>query len=235
MKPLLLILCTSLAFAQSQRSHSISNTIVIRQGGSYLGVSFVDVPEGRGVQIKLVDEGSPAARAGLKPEDIVVEFNGQHVDNVMQFVRMVSDFPVGRKAALGILRAGAPLTLTAVLEPRVTLPEMPEPPRPPMVMIPDLPRTNMLWRTSVLGIETESLNPQMAEYFGVKEGVLIRMVSADSAAKRAGLKAGDVIVRAAGKTVAATGEVSALLHDRKSIALGIVRDHKEVKIEVLLN
>ena len=236
MKPLFFILCTSLALAQSQKSHSVSNTVVIRQGGSYLGVAVVELSEGRGVQIKYVDEGSPAAKAGLKLDDSVLEFNGQHVENVPQFVRMVLEFPIGRKVALGIVRGGAPMTLTAILEPRVNMPEMPpEPPAPPMVMMPDLPRTNMLWRTSVLGIETESLNPQMAEYFGVKEGVLIRMVNADSAAKRAGLKAGDVIVKAAGQPVAATTEVSSLLKNRKSIALGIVRDHKNLKIDVLLN
>jgi len=52
--------------------------------------------------------------------------------------------------------------------------------------------------SSVLGVQTESLTRQLGEYFGVKDGsgVLVRSVEKGSAAEKAGLKAGDVIVKA---------------------------------------
>ena len=53
----------------------------------------------------------------------------------------------------------------------------------------------MSWRSSVAGIEAESLDSQLAEYFGVKEGVLVRSVVRGSAAEKSGLRAGDVIVK----------------------------------------
>ena len=57
------------------------------------------------------------------------------------------------------------------------------------------PRAFMSWRSSIVGIEAESLDSQLAEYFGVKEGVLVRSVVRGSAAEKSGLRAGDVIVK----------------------------------------
>ena len=51
------------------------------------------------------------------------------------------------------------------------------------------------WSSSMLGIEAEGLNEQLGEYFGVKEGVLVRSVAKGSPAEKAGIKAGDVLVK----------------------------------------
>jgi hypothetical protein len=70
------------------------------------------------------------------------------------------------------------------------MPPMPPTPAMPSIQIPDIPRSFMTWGSPVLGIESETLNPQLAEYFGVKEGVLVRSVSVNSSAEKAGFKAG---------------------------------------------
>ena len=57
----------------------------------------------------------------------------------------------------------------------------------PEISIPDVPRAFMSWRSSIVGIEAESLDSQLAEYFGVKEGVLVRSVVRGSSAEKAGL------------------------------------------------
>jgi len=251
-----LLLCLILAVpAWSQtKSRSVSNTVIIRQGGGYLGIGFAEIDsdrakalklrEERGVEIKVVEPDSPAAKAGLKRDDVILEFNGQRVEGAQQFTRMVAETPAGRKVTLGIMRGGSSLTVTAALQPRggfhfitndndIELPPMP--PMPPSIQMPDLPHANLSWRTGRIGIESEELNSQLAEYFGVAQGVLVRMVSRDSPAARAGLKAGDVIVKADGKPVTATREISSLLKDRKSIALAIVRNHKDLSFTVLLN
>jgi serine protease Do len=89
----------------------------------------------------------------------------------------------------------------------------------------------------VLGIESETLNPQLAEYFGVKEGVLVRSVSANSSAEKAGFKAGDVIIRVDGQKVTSPREISSILQaarSRKTLPVTVVRRQKEVVLNVML-
>ena len=61
--------------------------------------------------------------------------------------------------------------------------------------MPEMPRIYTTVSGAMLGIEAEALKPQLAGFFGVKEGVLVRSVVKDSAAEKAGLRAGDVIVK----------------------------------------
>lgn len=218
---------------------------------SYLGVRVADVDaervgalklkEERGVEIKKVESGSPAEKAGLQERDVVLEYNGQRVEGTESFVRMVRETPVGRTARMLVSRDGAQQTLTATIGRRkdsdhgrtfsFTIP--PIPPIPPI----DVPRPLMALRTSRVGLETEALSGQLADYFGVKEGVLVRSVDKDSPAEKAGLKAGDVIVKIDGRTVSRTRDVSEELRssrDKKTIPLQVVRNKKEVTLNLEL-
>src|SRR5262249_6767953 len=154
--------------------------------------------EERGVEIRRVDPDSPAEKAGLKEHDVVLEFNGQRVEGVDSFTRMVRETPVGRIAKLVVSRGGSTQALTATLRRRkearrfaYASPSAPMPPIPPI----EMPRSMLTYRTTRIGVETESVSGQLAEFFGVKEGVLVRSVERDSPAEKAGVKAGDVIVK----------------------------------------
>jgi S1-C subfamily serine protease len=71
----------------------------------------------------------------------------------------------------------------------------------------------------------------------VKEGVLVSGVNPETPASRAGLKAGDVIVRVDGSSVDDAGELAQRLgdvDDGAEVKLGIVRDKKEVTLTVKL-
>ena len=91
--------------------------MVVSRGGSYLGVGAIDVDEERakalklkdaaGVEIKSVDDDSPAAKAGLKEGDVVLEFNGQKVEGTEQFARLVRETPAGRQVPVAIWRFSA--------------------------------------------------------------------------------------------------------------------------------
>ena len=102
---------------------------------------------------------------------------------------------------------------------------------PPM---PEMPRVWNSTRSGMLGVETEALGSQLADFFGVKEGVLVRSVVKDSVAEKAGIHAGDVIVRINGESVTTTREVSALLRStlraKKTFPIVVVRDKKEVTL-----
>jgi serine protease Do len=221
------------------------------------------LPDAQGVEINVVTAGSPALKAGLLKGDVVLEFNGQRVEGTEQFIRMVRETPVGHKITLRILRNGAPQTVSAMVGPRparewltpegtYTLPDgtytftmppmpampaMPTIPRMPRVPM-DTPRPRLMWRNGSVGIEAESLSGQLAEYFGVKDGVLIRSVAKDSPAEKGGLKAGDVVVKVNGEAVTSPGEISSEVHGanaKRAIPFAVMRNHHELTMNVTVS
>jgi serine protease Do len=225
--------------------------ILSRTSGSYLGIGVAEITterakalnmrEEHGVEITRIEEDSPAAKAGMKPGDVVLEYNGQRVEGVEQFMRMVRETPANRDVRLAVSRNGAAQQLVvrtgsrknwlasrygehAIEIPRIELPE---------IRMPDVPRTFMTWRSGFLGIDAESLDSQLAEYFGVKEGVLVRSVTKGSAADKAGLRAGDVIVKVDDKAVSTPSEVSTAVRSarsKKSVTITAFRDKREVSV-----
>jgi serine protease Do len=83
-------------------------------------------------------------------------------------------------------------------------------------------------------VEAESIDGQLAQYFGVNEGVLVRTVMKGSPAEKAGVKAGDVIVRVDEAKVATPSEISAHLRAArgKPLPVAIMREHKEISVTV---
>lgn len=225
-------------------------------GGSFLGVNLREIDTQRakelklkeeaGVEITRVEEDSPAAKAGLRVADVVLTYNGEGVEGMDQFSRMVRETPPGREVKLVISRDGNTQTLTARIGSRKSYPPgafaMPriEIPSTPMVMpMPDLPRSITMWRTSALGVEAEALRGQLADYFGVKEGVLVRSVMKDTPAARAGLKAGDVIVRVGDSKVSTPNEVTVAIRSmqekKTAMPIVVVRDHKEITLTATID
>jgi serine protease Do len=224
---------------------------VWRIGGatSYLGVNIREIDSERakelklkeeaGVEITRIVEDSPAAKAGLKVGDVVLAYNGERVEGMEQFSRLVRETPPGRDVRLLISRDGNSQTLTAKITSRKLTPfvvgAMPKVEIPAIAPapMPDLPRALMMWRSSMLGIEAEALHGQFAEYFGVKEGVLVRSVMTDTPAAKAGLRAGDVIVKIDDTKVASPNDVSAAirsLREKKSFPITIMRDKHEMTV-----
>jgi len=88
-----------------------------------------------------------------------------------------------------------------------------------------------------LGVQTNDLTPQLAEYFGAKDGgVLVTSISKDSPAEKAGLKAGDVITSVNGEHVRHADELIDGLRDSKSaeVTIGILRDKKESSVKATI-
>jgi TonB family protein len=81
---------------------------------TYLGIDVRDTADG--VVVTQVDAGSPAAKAGFKPGDLLLDYNGQAVDFKAQLSRLLSETPPGRRVKIGVLRGGVSLTLTPTLE-----------------------------------------------------------------------------------------------------------------------
>lgn len=220
----------------------------------FMGVNLADINSDRakalklrdvyGVEITRVEENSPAAKAGIKTGDVVLEYNGQRVEGMEQFGRLVRETPPGREAKLLVSRDGNVQTINvtvgarsndvyATTIPNFTMPEI----RIPEIHIPDMPRVYTNLRSGMLGVETQSLGSQLAEFFGVKEGVLVRSVIKGSAAEKAGMKAGDVILRVDNETVATPNELSSALRAARAkttVPIQIMRDHHEMTLTVTL-
>lgn len=91
--------------------------------------------------------------------------------------------------------------------------------------------------TGRLGVMIQDLTPQLGDFFGVKDGVLVATVNPDSAGARAGLKAGDVITTVDGKAVGNPDELTRAIRepsDGAEISIGIVRDRKAQTLKVKL-
>ena len=226
---------------------------VLIRSGSFLGVNVSEIDTARAKELKLkeehgveitgVEEGSPAEKSGLRKGDVVVEYQGNRVEGTEQFIRMVRETPAGRQVRMNLVRGGAPQTITAVIGSRKDRLEKESwsfghvAPRLD-VWIPDIPRAFTSWRSSMLGVEAESLEGQLAGYFGVKGGVLVRSIVKGSAAERAGIKAGDVILRVDKEEVASPRELSntiRTMRSKKTFPLVLMREKKEITISVTLD
>ena len=235
--------------------------VVTPWSGSYLGVGVADInadrakalklKEERGVEITRVEDNSPAAKAGLKTGDVVLEYNGQRLEGTEQFVRMVRETPEGRQVRLVVSRDGSTETVTATVtarkgsgffygEPfdnekfRVQMDKLQQQLR----SMPDIPHVTTSWQSGSLGVVAEPLESQLAEYFGVKEGVLVRSVSKDSAAEKAGVKAGDVILKIDEAKVTTPREITNAIRNlgsKSTFPVTVVRNHKEMSVSVTVS
>lgn len=229
-------------------------------GGSRIGVSIRDIESSdkaksaSGVVVESVDDDSPASKAGLKVGDIVVEFDGERVRSVRQFTRLVTETPEGRSVAAAVMRDGQRVTVNVTPESgnrfswyegdqwkaldglRAYNFAPPPPPKPPAPPKPGVPPTfeRFFWSSgNQLGIGAMTLEPQLAEYFGTKQGVLVSSVAADSAAAKAGLKAGDVITSFNGHAVDSPSDLRTGVRtvEGGEFTLGIIRDRKPMTLK----
>ena len=76
----------------------------------------VDAPDTRGVVVWQIHGQSAAATAGLEPGDVIRSIDGQPVDDVAAFGRLVSDAEVDSTVTVGLLRYGRPIELRVIVE-----------------------------------------------------------------------------------------------------------------------
>lgn len=237
---------------------------VFSLGGGRLGVTISDIEAADskttpGVRIDEIEEGSPAEKAGFQKGDIVIEFDGERVRSTRQFSRLVSETPPGRQVTAIVSRNGQRSTLTVTprdssaysfldsenrraletLEGRLRVLPTPVPPRAPAT--PRAPRApeppaieRFFYSGGTLGVTTNSLSDQLQEYFGAKGGLLVTSVTDDSAAAKAGVKAGDVIVSVNGRSVDDPFELRRevqRLDQGEEFTLEIVRDRKAMTLK----
>src|SRR5580765_551860 len=229
-------------------------------GGNSIGVSVTDLDSATATKQKLtsssgavvtqVRANGPAAKAGLKVDDVIVTFDGENVRSSRQFSRLVDETPDGREVAMTVVRDAARVNVKVTPETSDTMSTFAcssTPLRDFQIATPNWTvtpppffndRSDMFSDRSnrLLGVEVQELTGQLGDYFGTKDGVLVTSVDDGTPAKTAGMKAGDVITKVNGRAVlnpddlrrritAAAGDVTiTFVRDRKEQALTVKLD-----------
>jgi C-terminal processing protease CtpA/Prc len=240
------------------------NIVIGDDGSSWLGVETHEVTSDKAKELKLSAErgvvlgkivpDSPAAKAGLKENDVVTEINGQRVEGAAQFRRMIHETPAGRGIQLTVWRDGRSRTLSATLgkseERRHAMKMVAPTPGAFAFRMPEIPEIpSMEWSGNMLfgggqprlGIDAEDLSGQLGAFFGAPdgEGILVRDVNSGSPAEKAGVKAGDVITSLNGERIHSVGELREKLSAKgddkdRTVKLGVLRNKSELSLTVEL-
>lgn len=186
----------------------------------YLGVDFGEVDnelanalhlkDGHAAEVVMVDHDAPAVKSGLKVHDVILQLDGKSFDKVDQLRHRLHEMPAGRTITLLIDRDGTQMNVTVQLCDRALLQQQAwskhftvAPPAAGQSFLGNVPSggpgflDNMIPRTLYVGADVNPVRTQLADYFGVKSGtgLLVESVDLGSPAWRAGLKAGDVVVK----------------------------------------
>ncbi|MDD8027019.1 MAG: PDZ domain-containing protein [Acidobacteriota bacterium] len=210
----------------------------VRRG--WLGVS-VNEADGR-IEVTDVDAKSPAEQAKIKPGDVLAKLDGKALSSGAVMSQEIRSRKPWAEITLGIERDGKPLDV------KVKLGEYSEAdakrelellfPRLFPQMNPVAPDKDLKWeRRKYIGVSLNEMNPELAEALGAQDGygLLVTAMEPDGAAKKAGLKVGDIILKADGKKVTAVNDLSGLLQGKKKgdkVKIEYVRDKKTMTADV---
>ncbi|MGD9502675.1 MAG: Do family serine endopeptidase [Methyloceanibacter sp.] len=157
--------------------------------------SSLGLAEPKGALVAKVSPGSPAAAAGIEPNDVIVKFNGEPIDNMRSLPRAVATTAIGTSVSVELVRKGETKSFSVTIG---RLPEdeedanaakdegkvLPEPEAEPE-------------REDLLGLSLAPLTADQRKRYGIAEsveGVVVVAVEPNSPAAQKDVKAGDVIV-----------------------------------------
>lgn len=185
-----------------------------RTAKPWLGVAIQDVSEKIAKKYKMTEENgayvtevtdeSPADSVGIEKGDVVVEFAGKQIDDANELVKAVQKAKVGEKVTVVVIRKGEKKTFQTVLK---------KAPRNRSISL-TIPPVMDLFRmhrgSGSQGMHLMELNEQLGEYFGTPSGagVLVESVEKESVAEKAGIKAGDVLLKIGKRTIDDLEDVS---------------------------
>ncbi|HEY3101653.1 MAG TPA: DegQ family serine endoprotease [Methylomirabilota bacterium] len=178
-----------------------------------------------GALVASVVDGSPAKEAGVKPGDVITEFDGRKVGRAEDLPRAVADTTIGREVVLGLVRDGKPTTVKAVIG------ELQDHPAVAAAGSPSVRPT--------LGVAVQPFDPTLARELGLKEtrGVVVREVRDGSPAATAGVRPGDVISEVDRHQIAGSEDLRQALqrHDKRApLLLTVHRGEQQMYVAVTL-
>lgn len=209
----------------------------------YLGVGLnpinedfaasLGLPKRRGELVQTVQDDSPAARAGLKPGDILTKVNGQDVTAEQSVSFLVANLEPGAQVPVELLRDGQRIALNVTLGKRPTEAELLQQTQTfdPDAEEPMAPGASDGTIEEKLGLQVIPMTAAIARSLGVPtdtQGVVIATVDPNADAARKGLRRGDIILSANYQGVASVEQLleqvqAADAEGREAILLRIQR------------
>jgi len=145
----------------------------------------IDPEKPNGALVAAVTPDSPAAKAGIKPGDVILSAGGHPIKSVRGLPRFVAAAPIGKLLELKVLRNGKEISLSATID------QMPE----------NLQQVagglGEGEEATSLGLQLSSLSAELRTKYSIPkdvEGVVVTKIAADSPAAELGIKDGDVIM-----------------------------------------
>ena len=219
----------------------------------WLGVR-VGETEGK-LEVAAIEPKSPAELAKIKLGDFIVKIEGKDIVSGEALASEVRSHKPGQDVAIRLERDGKPMDIKVKLGeyteeeaqreltlsfPNLFPPQNIAPPRNPRFKV--LPKSRaperfVLESRKFVGVTLRELSKEMSVYFGVKDGIgfLVEEIMADGPAGKAGLKIGDVILKADGKRLEAVTDMSEMIQNRKKgdkVKIEFIRDKKPMTLDV---
>jgi S1-C subfamily serine protease len=237
----------------------IRDTGKVQRG--WVGLS-IGQNEGDRIEVVGVDDESPAELAKLKEGDLILALDGKEIVSASMLASEIRKRRPGEDVTVKIERDGKPMDIKVKLgeytenearrEMELKFPGLfpPGAPRPfaapPKGAVPPMPPKALLgrkgrefsWeRRKYIGAYLDELNKEMSAFFGIKDGtgLLVNRLTPKGPAEKAGLKVGDVIVKAEGRRVETVNGLSGAVQDKKKgdkIKLEVLRDKKPLSLDV---
>ena len=228
-----------MVFAASSKDEKVM--IIRGDDGPWLGVQIEDLSDkmlrnldlDNGVRVKKVLEDSPAEKAGIEEDDILISYDGKKVHDSQELVKVVRNSDIDDEVTIGFYRDGKHKEVSVKIAKKES-------------------QNVMRWygnkaphksiefdKRAWLGVKTESLNDQLREYFAAPAdlGVLVKEVIKDSPAENVGLKAGDVIIKVADRDIENAKDLvrSINYYDPDEVVeITVIRKKKEKRFKVKL-
>ncbi|HEY3267753.1 MAG TPA: trypsin-like peptidase domain-containing protein [Armatimonadota bacterium] len=148
-----------------------------------------------GALVEIVNDDTPAAKAGIKPEDVIISWNGQKIEDFDALESAVSSTPPGRNIPVVVMRSGKKVTVTVTTAKRPSEDTL-NPTGDNTQQNSDQP--GKISKLASLGLSVSALTPDLAQRLQIPasvKGVLVTDVVPTGPAYEAGIGRGAVIVR----------------------------------------
>ena len=152
-----------------------------------------------GALVGQVDKSGPASRAGLKPGDVIIAFNGRPISQSADLPPMVGETRPGTEVALKVWRDKKPREI------KVTVAQL-KPPEDEVVAVND----DENQKPGILNVQVAALTAEQREQAGIETGGVLVVGVAAGPAARAGVNPGDIILQVGDQAVGSPQELAGL-------------------------
>ncbi len=181
----------------------------------YIGVSIgpidqttakaLGLKEAEGVLVQSIESNSPAEKAGIKPGDVILKFDGNEISQANQLQALVASKAPGDKATIEIFRNGKTEEKTVTLEERSG---------ESFAAVTGAGASKSA-NLSSLGLSVQDADKAALEKYDAKNGVLVTNVTPASEAYNRGIQQGDLITSVDNKPVKSTGDLEKIVDAHK--------------------